>query len=126
MELLSVHSRNCSSQVDSGYSLSSFHIGSDNYYSYQWHLISQLSDGLTLYPVTTPFCSSGSSHWMTMVLEERGLTCTLRGADPGPEIILLIMLLKYFLSTYFHLQEPSHQALDKKLMIRKVCYRMQK
>jgi hypothetical protein len=34
--------------------------------------------------VTSPFCSCGSSHWMTMVEEERGRTCTLRGADPGP------------------------------------------
>ena len=40
MELLSVHSGNFSSQVDSGYSLL-FYIGIDNYCSYQWHLIFQ-------------------------------------------------------------------------------------
>ena len=39
----------------------------------------------TLYPVTTPFCSSGSSHWMTIVEEERGRTWTFLGEDPGPE-----------------------------------------
>ena len=44
-----------------------------------------MEDKITLYPVTAPFCSSGSSHCMTMVLDDNGRTWTFLGADPGPE-----------------------------------------
>lgn len=33
--------------------------------------------------VTCPLGVSGSSHWITIVLELSGRTCTFRGADPG-------------------------------------------
>ena len=54
---------------------------------------------------------------MTIVLEDSGLTWTLRGADPGPEETrqrLKIFLKILQLNTYFHLQVPIHQALKRK------------
>lgn len=33
--------------------------------------------------ITWPLGVSGSSHWITIVVELNGLTCTFFGADPG-------------------------------------------
>ena len=41
-----------------------------------------MEDKITLYPVTAPFCSSGSSHCMTMVLAagNRNKTSRVQGS----------------------------------------------
>jgi hypothetical protein len=41
--------------------------------------------------VTSPFSAEGSSHWMTMVVELKGRTRTLRGAEPGSRNLKLII-----------------------------------
>ena len=45
--------------------------------------LNRLPSVLKTLTVTSPFWASGSSHWITMVLELRGRTWTLRGAEPG-------------------------------------------